>query len=768
MEKSFGYFQDDGREFVVTEANTPRGLINYLWNRSLVSGVSQHGGGEGVHGDRALQYVDRRGRTAMIRDGHRYFYLRDSESGTIWSPGWHPAQTDLDSFSCVHGLGYSIIKSELAGIQVELRVFIPHQEPAEIWTVSITNGRAEPAELGFYTFVDWLLQGYESSADYHSHLSGTYLKTHHAVHCSNNDPECPHRFFDAFVASNRAPTGYDTSRRQFLGNFGLVNRPRAVVEGQCRNSLAACEDLVGALEHKLTLAAGAEETFNIIIGASNGPDLTRKIVDRLRQDGYIREEFERLKEGKEQLRKTVLVETPDDHVNYLVNGWLKQQIKIYADVGGGSGRGFRDTMQLVSSASSFDADHARKILAECLRHQFQDGHTLRGWQPVDERHYSDGPVWIAPVVDAYVRETGDVRILQEEIPYFDGEKGTVWDHLLRGLLHATEDLGRHELVKCHDGDWNDALTGIGPTGSGESVWTSIAIVYSLKVAVHLARAVLRYDSMANELEKRADKLTDAINKEAWDGDWYLRAFDDAGGKVGSKSEREGRLYLLPQVWAILAEIVDDKRRDQLYQVIDGQLDSALGTLLLAPPYTRHNPKIGRLTAVLPGVWENGSVYNHANGFKIIADCMGGRGDEAWLSYQKAMPDSCHNPSTQSGCEPYAFAGQYLGPDNPRAGQTQFAWMTGAAGWYYRAMTEWILGVRAQYTGLLIDPCLPSAWTSCALERDFRGARYRIEIQNPKGLHKGSLSLQVDGVKIDGNLVPIFADDQLHIVVAAMS
>ncbi len=761
MQKSFGYFQNDGREFVVTEVETPRGLINYMWNHALISGVNQHGGGDGVYKGRAIQYIDRHGRNLMVRDGHRYFYLRDDD-GDFWSPGWHPVQEPLDAFSCTHGLGYSLIESSCRGIESGLRMFVPSREPAEIWTVTLKNTRDAAVTLKFFTFVDWLLQGYDIYSDYHSYLTGAYYPELWAVQCANTAVERPHRYFEGFVASDREPSGYDTSRRAFLGPFGLLDRPKAVTAGACRNSDAACEDMVGVLEHTITLAAGEATSFHVFIGASNGMKLTEKILNRLRTAGHIDREFDALKQRRTNMCRKLIVATPDEHTNILMNSWLKQQIQVYADVGSDNGRGFRDAMQLIWAAAAFDLDFTKHMLDESLRHQFQDGHTLRGWLPVDEHHYSDGPVWIAPVVEAYIKESGDDSILHHEIPYFDGGKGTVWDHLLRGLLHATEDTGAHGLVLCHFGDWNDSLTGVGNGGKGESVWTSIGIVFSLKIAIALAERQ-RYDSITKELQARADELTRAINLNGWDGNWYLRAIDDFGNDVGSHVETEGRIYLLPQVWAIMADIVDDDRRELLYRMIDEHLDSEYGSLTLAPPYTQHNPKIGRLTAMVPGIWENGSPYNHSNGFKVIADCLGGRGDAAWTSYQKAMPDNPYTPSTHSGCEPYVFANQHLGPDNPRRGETQFAWMTGTAGWYYRAMAEWILGVRADYDGLRIDPCLPSAWKECSLERDFRDARYRIRIRNPDGVQKGKLSLSIDGEPLAGNLVPVFADGQTHVV-----
>jgi cellobiose phosphorylase len=763
MKSSFGYFANDGKEFVVTQANTPRALVNYFWNPVFISGVSQHGGGEGVYKERAIQYIDPRDRNLMVRDCHRYFYMRDEGNDEVWSPGWHPVQRELDRFECRHGLGYSIISSALNGIETTMRVFVPAKDPCEIWTVTIRNVRSEAAQLRLYTFVDWLLRGYPRYCDYYGYLLGEYYEDLHAVQGCNRAAERTHEVYDGFVASDIAPSGFDTSRSAFLGNFGHVHMPEAIRNGGCTNSKASCEKLVSAMEHKLTLAPGESTTLQILIGASSGYEMTRDIVHNLTAPGVVEKEFADLLERKREMVDKVRVHTPDERVNYLINGWIKQQTQVYADVGSDNGRGFRDAIQLLWATSSYDQDYSRRMLIECLSHQFADGHTLRGWLPIDDHHYSDGPLWIPPVIDAYLRETGDYEMLDLVVPFFDEGEGTVWEHLLRAMRHSSEDVGEHGLVHAHFGDWNDSLTGVGVEGKGETVWGSIALIYGLKIAARIADKVRKNADEASELLARAEKMTAMVNEHAWDGKWYLRAINDHGQEIGTHTEKEGWIYLLPQVWAILADIVDEDRRKQLYDVIDRYLDTDCGCKTLHPAYTEANMAIGRITYLVPGVWENGTPYCHANGFKIIADCKGGRADQAYASFCKALPDSEWNPSTHSGSEPYVLTNQYLGPDNRRAGKTLWSWMTGSASWYYRALIEYMIGVSAEYDGLKIDPCLPSEWPDCSVERDFRGARYHIDVHNPDRIGKGRTSITVDGETLDGNVVPDFGDGKLHAV-----
>ena len=767
LPSSHGYFLDGGREFAVTEPNTPRGWMNYAWNPRFISAVNQHGGGDGAYKERAIQYIDPRGRALVVRDAQRCFYLRDRGSGVLWSPGWHPVQRTLDQYRCRHGLGYSVIESEAEGVQAAMRWFVPADHPCEVWTITLTNRRDNAASLQWFTFVDLLLGGYPVYCDYYSSLSGEYDEATGLITAINLNPDRTHEWFNAYLGSDRKPDGFDTSRRRFLGNFGHVGRPEAVLDGGCRGSLAANEKMVLAAEHRLDLPPGRSVQFNLFIGACSGFDSAREDLLALARPGAVDAAFDELRQRKQAMVERLTIQTPDPKVDALVNGWLKQQVQIYADVGSDNGRGFRDAMQLLWATASFDLDYTKRMLEECLRHQYADGHTLRGWLPVDDHHYSDGPVWIAPVVDAYLKESGDPSILDMVVPYFDEGEATVWEHTLRGLRHASDDLGPRGLIRCHFGDWNDSLTGIDLEGRGESVWTTIGIVYGLKVAAELADKVLADSGVRDEMLQRAERLTGAVREHGWDGRWFLRAINDHGERIGSHTDDEGAIWLLPQVWAVLAGIVDDKQAAALFEEVDRRLWTPYGFKTLHPPYTAPRKHVGRITSMAPGMWENGTPYCHATGFKILADCAAGRGDEAYQTYRRVMPDNADNPSTHSGCEPYAFTNQYIGPENRRAGETQFAWMTGAGGWFYRAMTEGILGVRADHDGLRVDPCLPRAWGECTVARDFRGARYRITIRNPDRLERGRVRLTVDGQPREGNVAPIFADGREHTVEAEL-
>jgi cellobiose phosphorylase len=767
LKASFGYFDKDGAEFVVTDYKTPLPLINYFWNEQFISGVSQQMAGIGCFTDRPMQYMHPETRSLMVREENRHFYLRDDESGEFWSPGCYPVGVEPDKFLCRHGLGYSVLESETRGIETQMRVFVPEDEPAEIWTVTLANRSEKKRKVSFYSFIDLLLTGYEEYCDYHSHLLTSYDKSSRALTAVNRAPETPHAWFCAFVASDRDPDGYDGARGSFLGTPGAVSVPRAVVEGEMGNSEGVCERLVGAFQHKFELAPGESVSFNVAIGATDSPETSARISGKIFAPGAVEEMFVQMRDNLAAKYCTVKVNTPEERLNYLFNGWIKRSVHLHTEVGTDTGRGFRDVMQAAWGVSSYDPESARQKIIDSLKHQYAEGHTLRGWNPVDTHHYSDGPVWIAPAVDSYIKETGDHAFLDIKVPYFDEGEGTIWDHTLQSIRHSSDDTGEHGLVLMHYGDWNDSLNMIGNAGRGESVWTTIAMVFSINTALEIVRNVIKDEALEEELLQRAARLTEAVKKHGWDGDWYLEAFNDAGQPVGSHTEKQGRVYLNPQTWSLMAGIADDDRREKILKAIDEQLECDYGSMVCSPAYSIPNPGIGRITYFVPGMWENGAPYCHGSAFKIMADTYAGRGDIAYRSMIKVLPDNPDHPSTVSGCPPYMVTNMYYGPEHPRAGRILYSWVTGTAEWLFKSLTCNMIGVRAGYDGLLIDPCMPSHWKTAGLVRDFRGATYDVTVENPDGRETGVKSIELDGQKIEGNVLPIHSDGKTHTVKVVM-
>lgn len=769
MMPNFGHFSKDGSEFHFTNPQPPRPMLNYLWNASLLSGVNQTGGGIGAYGDRAAAYIDPegKGRAVIIKNGSRYFYIRDEETGEFWNPGWYPANKELDAYECVHGLGTSRISGSLNGIGAEARVFINESDPAEIWTLTLNNASGRTRKIKVYSFVEFSLSGYKVYSNYYSNLFAEFDSAHNLILANNTTQDRTHGWFNGFIASSLKPTGFDSSRKAFVGTYGHLAAPAGVLRGSCTGSLASNEDLIGALEHTLELQPGEHSSFHVLVGATDSMERACALADKLFAPGEIEREFEALLDAKQVLKETIVIETPDTKINHLVNAWVKQQVQLCAEAGRDTGKGFRDQLQDAWAIASFNPALAKEKILETLRYQYSDGRCVRGWLPLDPHIYSDGPTWIAPTVAAYVKETGDASFLDIRVPYLDEGEASVWEHILTAVRYSSEDTGERNLVRAHDGDWNDSLNGIGIGGRGESVWTSIALYYALNITAEMAEVVRSDEALAAEMRERAVRIQTAVNDAGWDGEWYLAGYNDAGDKVGTHTEAEGSIYLNSQTWALMSGIAPEERVEQCLKAIDERLDSPYGPLTLSPTYTSYKPEIGRLTGFVPGIWENGAPYCHGGTFKIVSDCCLGRGNEAYETMLKIMPDSPSNPSEHSGCEPYALTNMYFGPDNPRAGQTMFAWVTGTAGWIFRSATQYMLGFHPGYDSFTIQPVIPEDWKECRIQRSFRGDLYDVRILNPDGVQSGVVRIEMDGRPMSGTELPIAGDGGVHEIVVVM-
>ena len=760
-----GYFKG-GNEYVVTSTNPPRPLLNYVWNARILSGINNFGGGVGAYGVRAQSYIDAegKGRCSVIRDGNRYFYIKDMNTGKTFNPGWYPCKTDVKNYSCTHGLGYSIITSECDGVVATARVFVNSSDPAEIWTITLENKSAEQKSLKLFSFAEFQLEGYQRYSDYNSYVYGE--KDGNVIMCHNDAMEKPHNWFNGFMATDTDPDGFDTSKRAFLGVYGDVRMPKAVEAGKLSNSFAACEQMVGAFEHSVELSAGESKTINVLIGCCDTMATAKAFADAIFAQGNIESEFKALTERKQALAADIFVNTPEEKINNFANYWLKQQVSLCAEVGRDTGKGFRDQLQDAWAVASFDKELAKGKILETLMYEYSDGRCVRGWLPLDHHVYSDGPTWIAPTINAYIKETGDVDFLNEKVKYLDEGEDTVWEHILTAVRFASDDVGEHGLVHSRDGDWNDSLNMTGLKGKGESVWTSIALCYGLQNVAEIAHNILHDEAIVAEMKEREARMKEAINREAWDGEWYLAAINDYNEKVGTHTEKEGMIYLNSQTWSILSGVAEGERKEKCMESVEKYLNSDYGPLTLFPTYTKFNNRIGRLTSFVAGIWENGTPYCHGGTFKIVADCLLGRGDKAYEDMMKILPDSATNPTEHSGCEPYALTNMYFGPDNPRRGETLFAWVTGTAGWMFRAITQYMCGFHPSYNGFTLNPCIPADWKEISVRRKFRGDTYLITVKNPDGKQSGASKVTVDGKPADA-YVELFGDGKEHTIEIVM-
>ncbi len=752
MKPSFGHFSTDDREYVITEPFAPpRAQINFLWNDTLISGLNQFGGGDGVFNNQTLLYNHAEGRVRLIRDGRRYFYLRDEVSGEFWNSALFPVRRAGAALTTRVGLGYSAFHSEYGGIVCESRVILAPDEPVEIWEFRIHNTGSEARSLSLVPYAEWLLGGYATFSSPYSYLRSRYHEDLRCVAAYNTSDERPHPRYNAFLAADCAVDGWCGGRRDFLGPFGTPSEPAALVTGDMTNREAWCEELASAVKIDVSLQPGESREVCVLLGSFDTDEEMRRLIAKTITPEYRAAAWTCLRESKEDMLRRVWIKTPDASVNRLVNVWAKQQIQLCVEFGRDGARGFRDTLQDAWGILPFNAPLARAKIVETLRHQWSDGHAVRGWLPLQPHHYSDGPAWITPAVVAYLQETGDFDFLGERVPFLDKEEDTVLGHMLRGVRHLASDVGVHGLVLAHEGDWNDSLNWMGKAGKGESVWTSMALYHSQNLLQELARVVLNDAALASEMHENAEVMRDAVNRHGWDGEWYLAGWSDLGNPVGSRANPEGSTFLNTQTWAVLTGIATGERREKCWKAIDGVLESRHGSLTLWPPYTKRDDNSGRVSMLLPGMYENGTPYCHGTAFKIVADLVAGRSEEALRSWKKVMPDNDAHPSTVSGCEPYAFTNQYLGPTNGRAGDSISGWITGTAGWMFRAVLEYFCGVRPGYHGLEIRPCLPSAWNEVAVRRSFRSKDFEIRIARDAS---GGVLVTVNGSPCPDGFIPV--------------
>ena len=604
-------------------------------------------------------------------------------------------------------------------------------------------------------------------SDYFSYLSSEYDAEHGMLYAYNQADERLHGRYNGFLTASCAAEGFDSSLGAFLGTYGSFAVPDALNAGHCTNTLGTCERLAGALELPVSLQPGESKTVHLLIGSFETKEQAMEIRSRLLADGKIEEEFEALCRRKEELVEQMVVETPDERINNMLNTWTKQQVVLCSEVGRGATRGYRDALQNAWGYTSFSAEASRIKIEEALRHQYADGHAPRGWLPVDPRHYSDSQAWIPMAINEYLKESGNFSFLDKTLPFLDEGEGSVWEHCLRAVRSLYKDRDGHGLVLIHNGDWNDSLTGMGMGSKGESVWTTIALHFALLEMREMADCLLQDTALSEEFRRMAADVKEVVNAVGWDGEWFLEGFDDDGTPVGSRTEKEGIIYLNSQTWAVLSRITTPEREKAVMEQVDNRLQCAYGMLTLAPTYTKHNPKIGRLTGFVPGIWENGCPYCHGGAFKIAADCMMGRGNEAYDTLPRIMLDHPDNPTEQSGCEPYAFTNMYLGPDNPRAGFAMFGWISGTAGWMFRAVTQGMLGFYAGYDSFTVEPCIPAEWKSCSLKRRYRENVYYIVFRNPNGKRSGITKIEMDSKPLNSNRIPYVADGREHTIVVTL-
>jgi cellobiose phosphorylase len=782
----YGYFSRDDKEYVIVRPNTPTPWINYLSNNEYCAIISNTAGGYSFHRDprdrRILRY--RYNNLPVDRPG-RYLYIRDNKTGKYWSPTWQPVLKKLSAYECRHGLGYTKISSSHSDIEAEVTYFVPVDDNLEIWMLTLKNASSEEKELSVFSYAEFCLwQAFNDLTD---------------LQCSQGlgvaryeDDAIFFHFFDvstgyAFFASSGAVTGYDCNREKFIGPYRGESNPLVVERGQCFNSEAQGGNPIAVTSNFVKLGPGEAKTIIFILGVVEKKSDAKRYIQKFKKKANVDTEFQRLRKYWNTYLSNLKADTPDKEFNAMINVWNQYQCKTtfdwsryvsFYETGIGRGMGFRDSNQDTLGVVHTSPERVRQRFLDLAKNQFESGRVYHlyfplsgegGWPPyVKEqmKFFSDDHLWLILSVCEYIKETGDMSILDENVNFVEGSSASLYEHLKRSIDFTLNNMGKHDMPLLGTADWNDPQSLPGPNNAAESVWTAMLFHKVLLELTELCKECKR-EKDAQRFATIADKTKTHVNEKAWDGDWYFRAYDDSGNLVGSSTRNEGKIYLNAQSWAVISQIAPKERGIQCMNSVKKHLDTEYGIMLLAPAYSRYYPEIGALTSFAPGLKENASIWSHANAWAILAECMLGRGDQAYEYYKKLAPPTKNRIGEIHQAEPYVYAQTIAGKDHPNFGAARQSWLTGTAAWMMKVATNWILGIRPQYRGLLVDPCIPKGWANFRVIRHFRNAIYEIQVENPDHVSKGAKDVIVDGKKVESSLLRSFADGKKHNVKITM-
>ena len=814
----FGFFDDANKEYVITNPRTPYPWINYLGTQEFFSLISNTAGGYSFFKDARLRRITRyRYNNVPVDMGGRYFYINDE--GTVWNPGWSPVKTELDSYSCRHGMGYTIIKGAKNGLEAEVSFFVPQNYNGEVQKVVLKNTSDKPKTFKLFSFLEWCLWNAQDDGENFQRNFNTGEVEIEGSTIFHKTEYKERRDHFAFYTVNTDIEGFDTDRESFMGSVynGFAN-PATVFEGKPSNSVADGWSPVASHCVEVTLGAGEEKALVFVLGyVENGENKWNadgsmnkskayEMIEAMNTAEKADKALEDLKASWNALLAQYHVETSDEKLNRMVNIWNQYQCMVtfnmsrsasYFESGIGRGMGFRDSNQDLLGFVHQIPDRARQRILDLAATQFEDGGCYHQYQPLTKKgndaiggDFSDDPLWMILSTAQYIKETGDYTILDEQVPYDNDESKaqSMMHHLKMSFWHVAENVGPHGLPLAMRADWNDCINlSCHSDIPGESFQTYTSPKYGDQKFSRVAESVLvatmmafigpeyvalckhqGLDDEAQKAQAEIDKMNKNTMEHAFDGEWFLRAYDDFGKKMGSKECEEGKIFIEPQGFAVMAGLGKESGKDILtMNSVKKYLDTKYGLVLNNPAFTRYYKEYGEISTYPGGYKENAGIFCHNNAWIICAEAAIGRGDQAFEYYSKIAPAYLEDISDLHRTEPYVYAQMIAGKDAKRHGEAKNSWLTGTASWNFVAISQYILGCIPDYNGLKIDPSIPEAWDGFKLRRMFRGNTYNITIKNPDHVSKGIKSVVCDGVKVNGNVLPVFDAGTEHEVEVVM-
>jgi len=794
----FGYFDDARQEYVITSPTTPLPWINYLGCENFFSLISNTCGGYSFYKDAKLLRLTRYRYNNIPTDTNgRYYYIKDGD--TIWNPGWQPVQTELDSYSCRHGLGYSVFTSTKNKLTAELTAFVPLNNNCEINRLTLKNTSNKAKDISLFSYIEFCLwNAVDDMTNFQRNFSiGEVEIEGSAIYHKTEYRERRNHY--AVYSVNTAIDGYDTDRDSFLGAYRGVNRPIVVEQGKSTNSKASGWAPIGSHNINVTLQPGEEISYVFVLGYLEidednkweAPGVINKtpakeMLAKFETNEQVETALNELKEHWTTLLSKYTVETNDDKLTRMVNTWNQYQCMVtfnmsrsasYYESGTGRGMGFRDSCQDLLGFVHLIPDRARERIIDIASTQFEDGSAYHQYQPLTKKGnmdigsgFNDDPLWLIAGVSAYIKETGDFGILEESVPFDNDESKAqpLMEHLRRSFNFTRTNLGPHGLPLIGRADWNDCLNlNCFSKTPGESFQTCSNFESGKAESVFIAGMFVRYGKEYAELCKRTgnqeeadlvlaavDKMYDAVLENGWDGEWFLRAYDAFSEKIGSKECEDGQIFIEPQGFCVLAGIgVKEGLAEKALNSVKERLDTKYGVMLLQPAYKDYHLNLGEVSSYPPGYKENAGIFCHNNPWVSIAETVIGRGDRAFEIYKKTCPAYVEDISEIHRTEPYVYSQMVAGADAPRHGEAKNSWLTGTAAWTFVNVSQYIIGIRPEFDGLVVDPCIPSDMPGFKATRIFRDATYNITVENPNGAQKGVAKLVVDGQEMSGNIIP---------------
>ena len=781
----FGYFDDKNKEYIVERPDTPRSWSNYLGSTEYGAIITNNAGGYSFYKSAAQgRFTRLRFNVIPMDQPGRYFYIHDKESKKYWSASWQPVGKSLKKYKseCRHGTAYTKISSEYSSIKTETLYFVPLGKTYECWHLKIKNTGRKKRKLSVFTYVEyannWNLSQDMVNLQYSQYILKMNVVDNIIDHGTNvHMPSIPEHFEDdgqgrhTFLAiAGASVKGFDTDREVFLGPYRTYTNPIVVKEGKCKNSIAVGDNGCGVLQVDVDLKKGESKELIVFMGIGAANVEGKNAVLEVGKPTKVKKEFKKLKDYWHSRLEGITAKTPDKAFNSMLNmwnpynsmmtyTWSRAASLIYT--GERDGLGYRDTVQDMLGVLHLIPDDIRKRLELMITGQVSTGGAMPVVKPFshkpgnekapDEEEYrSDDCMWLFNTIPAYVKETGDISFYEKILPYADKGEDTVLGHLRRAIQFNLDHSGTHGLPSGLSADWNDCLV-LGY--EGETIFVAFQLRYALKTYIEICELLSKPEEI-KWAEDHLKTLDENLEKYAWDGEWYLRAYGDDGLKFGSKENDEASIFLEPQPWAVISGHTTKEQSEKLLDVVKDHLLTDYGLMINDPPVEKTDPKVIKSRLFNKGMKENASIFNHTQSWVIIAETLLGRGNQAYDYYRRFMPSAYNTKAELREIEPYVYSQFTHSKYSPRYGASRLPWLTGTASWAYYTATQYILGIQPDYEGLRIDPCIPSDWKEIKITRKFRNKIFNITIKNKNGAQKGVKKITLNNKRIGGNLIRV--------------